>query len=279
MRPQILPDRSTFDALAADWAMVPVWAELLADVSTPVGLFPSLAGGGPGVLLESVERSERWGRFSFVAGDPAAIVVADGDGMRVTEVRRPLPLAPPERADPRSARRDRQLVACSPHAGPAGADRRAHGRDGLRGRRAARWSSGAGPRVRARAAGRVVRRGSGGGVRPLAAATAPGRTRARGPVRGRRRGGARPRRASRARDPARPRADAVRAAPNSTASRTCPTSATGRSWPRSRSTSSRETSSRGCRRGASRSPLPTVASRSTGGCASPIRPRTCSSCG
>jgi anthranilate synthase component 1 len=95
VRPQILPDRSTFDALAADWAMVPVWAELLADVSTPVGLFPSLAGTGPGVLLESVERSERWGRFSFVAGDPAAIVVADRDGMRITEVRRPLPLTPP----------------------------------------------------------------------------------------------------------------------------------------------------------------------------------------
>ena len=26
---------------------------------------------------------ERWGRYSFVAGDPAAIVVVDGDGLRV----------------------------------------------------------------------------------------------------------------------------------------------------------------------------------------------------
>ena len=55
--------------------MVPVWTELLADVSTPVGLFPTLAGDGPGLILESVERSERWGRYSFVAGDPAAVVV------------------------------------------------------------------------------------------------------------------------------------------------------------------------------------------------------------
>ena len=73
MHLQVRPDRETFDALAAEWPMVPVWAELLADVSTPVGLFPALSGDGPGVLLESVERSERWGRYSFVAGDPAAI--------------------------------------------------------------------------------------------------------------------------------------------------------------------------------------------------------------
>jgi anthranilate synthase component 1 len=85
---RIQPDRDSFDALASTNALVPVWAELLADVSTPVGLFPALAGDGPGVLLESVERSERWGRYSFVAGDPAAIVVGDENGLRVTEVRR-----------------------------------------------------------------------------------------------------------------------------------------------------------------------------------------------
>ncbi len=83
---EIQPSRETFDALAAEWPLVPMWAELLADVSTPVGLFPALAGAGSGILLESVERSERWGRYSFVAGDPAAIVVADRDGIRVTDV-------------------------------------------------------------------------------------------------------------------------------------------------------------------------------------------------
>ena len=90
---QIKPDRETFDALAAEWPLVPVWAELLSDVSTPVGLFPALAGDGPGLLLESVERSERWGRYSFVAGDPAATIVADGDGLRIVDVARELPFA------------------------------------------------------------------------------------------------------------------------------------------------------------------------------------------
>jgi anthranilate synthase component 1 len=93
---QVRPDRETFDALAHEWPLVPVWTELLADISTPVGLFPSLAGDGPGVLFESVERSERWGRYSFVAGDPAATVVADPDGVRITDVVRDLPFAEPD---------------------------------------------------------------------------------------------------------------------------------------------------------------------------------------
>jgi anthranilate synthase component I len=92
---RIRPDREVFDALAREWPLVPVWAELLADVSTPVGLFPALAGDGPGVVLESVERSERWGRYSFVAGDPAATVVVDGAGVRIEDIVRPLPITPP----------------------------------------------------------------------------------------------------------------------------------------------------------------------------------------
>jgi anthranilate synthase component 1 len=99
---KIHPDRSTFDEQASAWPLVPVWAELLADVSTPVGVFPALAGEGPGVLLESVERSERWGRYSFVAGDPAAVVVVDGAGLEVRDVARELPLDLPATGDARA---------------------------------------------------------------------------------------------------------------------------------------------------------------------------------
>jgi anthranilate synthase component 1 len=91
---KIHPSEEEFRALAREWPLVPMWAELLADVSTPVGTFPAVAGDGPGVLLESVERSERWGRYSFVAGDPAAIVVADRDGVRLERVTRKLPVDP-----------------------------------------------------------------------------------------------------------------------------------------------------------------------------------------
>jgi anthranilate synthase component 1 len=100
---KVRPDRGTFDRLADAWPLVPVWAELLADVATPVGLFPAVAGNGPGVLLESVERSERWGRYSFVSGDPAGVVVADADGVRLAEVVRDLGIAVPHGQDARGA--------------------------------------------------------------------------------------------------------------------------------------------------------------------------------
>ncbi len=116
---RIRPDRAWFDALASEWPMVPVWAELLADVSTPVGLFPALAGDGPGLMLESVERSERWGRYSFVAGDPAAVVVVDESGVRIDDVVRELPIARP--SDGVSAREALVEIARS-LAGPRPAD-------------------------------------------------------------------------------------------------------------------------------------------------------------
>jgi len=97
---RVHPDPETFDRLAARWPLVPVWAELLADVSTPVGVFPALANGRPGALLESVERSERWGRYSFVAGDPAAVVTVDGEGLRIEAAVRDLPMALPSPRTP-----------------------------------------------------------------------------------------------------------------------------------------------------------------------------------
>ncbi len=90
----VQPDAGTFRALASQWPLVPVWTELLADAATPVGVFSALAGSGPGVVLESVERSERWGRYSFVAGNPAAVVTISAAGPRVDAVSRQLPFDP-----------------------------------------------------------------------------------------------------------------------------------------------------------------------------------------
>jgi anthranilate synthase component 1 len=100
---EIRPDRDTFASLGRSWSMVPLWAELLADVSTPVGLFPAIAGEGPAILLESVERSERWGRYSFVAGDPAATLVLDGSGLRIEDAVRELPFEIDDGGSPRAA--------------------------------------------------------------------------------------------------------------------------------------------------------------------------------
>lgn len=69
---RISPSREEFRTLAAQFGVVPVWAEVLADRHTPVGAFMALVGDEPGFLLESVEHGERWARFSFVGCRPRA---------------------------------------------------------------------------------------------------------------------------------------------------------------------------------------------------------------
>ncbi|MDO8391766.1 MAG: anthranilate synthase component I [Actinomycetota bacterium] len=68
----IHPSREEFHALAAEHTVVPVWAEVLADLETPVAAYLKLVGDGEGFLLESVEHGERWSRYSFVGHDPVA---------------------------------------------------------------------------------------------------------------------------------------------------------------------------------------------------------------
>jgi anthranilate synthase component 1 len=54
--------------------VVPVWREVLGDLTTPVAGFLRVVGDEPGFLLESVEH-ERWGRWSFVGRRPVATLV------------------------------------------------------------------------------------------------------------------------------------------------------------------------------------------------------------
>ncbi len=76
---RIRPSRDEFRSLAREFTVVPVWAELLADLETPVAAYAKLVGDAPGFLLESVEHGERWSRFSFVGRDPVAtLVLRDG---------------------------------------------------------------------------------------------------------------------------------------------------------------------------------------------------------
>jgi anthranilate synthase component 1 len=72
------PSRDEFHSLAAGHTVVPVCAELLADLETPVTAFTKLVGDRAGFLLESVEHGERWGRFSFVGWDPVLTLTLRG---------------------------------------------------------------------------------------------------------------------------------------------------------------------------------------------------------
>ena len=64
------PDRQSFHDLAKNHSVIPVWRELLADLTTPVSLFARCVGEGEGFLLESVDRGESWGRWSFIGLNP-----------------------------------------------------------------------------------------------------------------------------------------------------------------------------------------------------------------
>ena len=49
----INPSRDQFRSLARDHTVIPLWRELLADLTTPVAAYARLVGEGTGFLLES----------------------------------------------------------------------------------------------------------------------------------------------------------------------------------------------------------------------------------
>ena len=78
--------RDEFASLARDYSVVPVWRELLADLTTPVAAFYRVAAGDVGdraFLLESVEHAGPWGRWSFVGRRPSATLICRGDRIAV----------------------------------------------------------------------------------------------------------------------------------------------------------------------------------------------------
>jgi anthranilate synthase component 1 len=72
------PDRAGFRALAREHTVIPVWREVLGDLTTPVAAFARVVGDEPGFLLESVEHGERWSRWSFIGRNPLATLTARG---------------------------------------------------------------------------------------------------------------------------------------------------------------------------------------------------------
>jgi anthranilate synthase component 1 len=68
-----------FVALATEYPVVPVALEVLGDRDTPVSVFEKLVGEGDGFLLESVEKGERWARWSFAGWEPVfTLTASDG---------------------------------------------------------------------------------------------------------------------------------------------------------------------------------------------------------
>ncbi len=91
------PTLSEFTAMAHKGNLIPVTAQLPADLDTPVSAYLKVAQGDYGYLLESVQGSERIARYSFLGTEPSAVWECRGTdvlhhqwlgGRRTTERRR-----------------------------------------------------------------------------------------------------------------------------------------------------------------------------------------------
>ncbi len=73
------PSLSEFRSLAQKGNIIPVYKEIAADLETPVSAFLKVCGDGPdSFLLESVEKGERMGRYSFLGTDPMQVYTSFG---------------------------------------------------------------------------------------------------------------------------------------------------------------------------------------------------------
>src|SRR2546426_7647905 len=81
--PPLSPSREEFRRLAAGGNLVPVYAEVAADLDTPLSAFLRLRPGPYAFLLESVEGGEKWARYSFLGSEPSMVFTAKGSRMSV----------------------------------------------------------------------------------------------------------------------------------------------------------------------------------------------------
>ena len=77
--PMLRPDYKEFSRLAGEATLVPVVKSVAADLLTPVSAFLAIAAHEPDAfLLESVERGEQIGRYTFLGARPYMQVRARG---------------------------------------------------------------------------------------------------------------------------------------------------------------------------------------------------------
>ena len=81
----IQPNYEEFCRLAERGNLIPVYEELLMDLETPLSFFKRLERDQYAFLLESVEGSERWARYSFLGTRPQRIFKARGKRVEIIE--------------------------------------------------------------------------------------------------------------------------------------------------------------------------------------------------
>ena len=81
----IRPSLDEFRKVARPGALVPVYREILADLETPVSAYMRIAKGQQyAFLLESVEKADTIGRYSFIGANPSTIFRSKGKQITLT---------------------------------------------------------------------------------------------------------------------------------------------------------------------------------------------------
>ena len=73
---QLYPQAEDFCRLAKSYKLIPVLAEVPADLETPISVYLKLVADEPGFLLESAESGRNFGRYSFIGFKPLAEIVS-----------------------------------------------------------------------------------------------------------------------------------------------------------------------------------------------------------
>src|SRR5918992_5116058 len=77
---EVTPSLDEVRALAREHTLVPLRHTFIDDCETPVSAYLKLRGEGPSFLLESAERGQRFGRWSFLGVQPRTIMrLQDGE--------------------------------------------------------------------------------------------------------------------------------------------------------------------------------------------------------
>lgn len=82
------PSFEEFLHLARQGNLIPIYQELLMDLETPLSFFRRLDKDQYAFLLESVEGSERWARFSFLGTRPSLVFKSRGREVEIIEDRK-----------------------------------------------------------------------------------------------------------------------------------------------------------------------------------------------
>jgi anthranilate synthase component 1 len=85
MHARLFPSREIFRERARFGNLIPVYREIIADMETPVSAFHKIDTGDFSFLFESVEKGNKFARYSFLGASPHLIFQAHGKNITLRE--------------------------------------------------------------------------------------------------------------------------------------------------------------------------------------------------